>query len=131
MSAISGSSSTLKNKLLWAAVIVLGTVASGVVALSRGESINAAWLVIAAVCIYFVAYRFYGLYISRDVLRVDPARQTPSRDLVSQPGEKRVTGEPGLGRRNHPFAARELSTRTGGVWIEDNSGIGHGQGEAT
>jgi carbon starvation protein len=58
VSAISSSSSTLKNKLLWAAVIVLGTVASGVVALSRGESINAAWLVIAAVCIYFVAYRF-------------------------------------------------------------------------
>src|SRR6516165_681091 len=78
MSAISSSSSTLKNKLLWAAVIVLGTVASGVVALSRGESINAAWLVIAAVCIYFVAYRFYGLYISRAVLRVDPARETPA-----------------------------------------------------
>jgi carbon starvation protein len=78
MSAISSSSSTLRSKLLWAAVIVLGTAASGVVALSRGESINAAWLVIAAVCIYFVAYRFYGLYISRNVLRVDPARQTPA-----------------------------------------------------
>ena len=59
-------------------MISLGTTALGVVALSRGESINAAWLVIAAVCIYCVAYRFYGLYIVRKVLRVDPTRQTPA-----------------------------------------------------
>ena len=52
--------------------------ALGVIALSRGESVNAAWLVIAAVCIYFIAYRFYGLYITRKVLQVDPTRQTPA-----------------------------------------------------
>src|SRR5271166_6617005 len=71
-------SSAIRTKLLWAGVISLGTGALGVVALSRGESINAAWLVIAAVCIYCVAYRFYGLYIVRKVLRVDPTRQTPA-----------------------------------------------------
>jgi carbon starvation protein len=47
-----------------------------VIALSRGESVNAAWLVVAAVCVYFIAYRFYGLYITSKVLRVDPTRQT-------------------------------------------------------
>src|SRR5271166_1512377 len=71
-------SSAIRTKLLWAGVISLGTGALGVVALSRGESINAAWLVIAAVCIYCVAYRFYGLYIVRKVLRVDPTRITPA-----------------------------------------------------
>ena len=68
----------IQNKLLWAAVIALGTVSLGIVALSRGESINAAWLVIAAVCVYFVAYRFYGLFIARTVLGIDPARPTPA-----------------------------------------------------
>jgi carbon starvation protein len=68
----------IQNKLLWAAVIALGTVSLGIVALSRGESINAAWLVIAAVCVYFVAYRFYGLFIAQTVLGINPARATPA-----------------------------------------------------
>jgi carbon starvation protein len=71
-------SSGIQGKLLWAGVILLGTIALGVIALSRGESINAAWLVIAALCVYFVAYRFYALYITSKVLRVDPTRQTPA-----------------------------------------------------
>ena len=71
-------SSGIQGKLLWAVVVLLGTIALGVIALSRGESINAAWLVIAGICVYFVAYRFYGLYITSKVLRVDPTRQTPA-----------------------------------------------------
>jgi carbon starvation protein len=71
-------SSGIQGKLLWAGVVLLGTIALGVIALSRGESINAAWLVIAAICVYFVAYRFYALYITSKVLRVDPTRQTPA-----------------------------------------------------
>ena len=77
MSAI-GRISSIRTKLLWAGVISLGTIAFGVVALSRGESVNAAWLVIAAVCIYFIAYRFYALFIAHKVLGVDPTRQTPA-----------------------------------------------------
>src|SRR5262249_8896350 len=68
----------IQNKLLWAAVIALGTVSFGIVALSRGETINAAWLVIAALCIYFIAYRFYALFIANRVLGVDPSRPTPA-----------------------------------------------------
>src|SRR5438270_6831906 len=71
-------SSGIQGKLLWAGVVLLGTIALGVIALSRGESINASWLVIAAICVYFVAYRFYALYITSKVLRVDPTRQTPA-----------------------------------------------------
>jgi carbon starvation protein len=68
----------IPSKLTWAGVVVLGTVALGVIALNRGETVNAAWLVIAAVCIYFIAYRFYGFYIASKVLQVDPTRQTPA-----------------------------------------------------
>src|SRR5271166_5439636 len=77
MSAI-GEISSIRTKLLWAGVIGVGTIAFGVVALSRGESVNAAWLVIAAVCIYFVAYRFYALFVAKTVLGVDPKRLTPA-----------------------------------------------------
>ncbi len=69
---------TLLNRLLWPAIIVLGTVSFGIVALARGEPVNAAWLVTAAVCIYFIAYRFYGLFIANRVFRVDPRRPTPA-----------------------------------------------------
>jgi carbon starvation protein len=68
----------IQTKLLWAAIVALGAVSFGIVALSRGETINAAWLVIAALCIYFIAYRFYALFIANKVLGVDSTRQTPA-----------------------------------------------------
>jgi len=66
------------KKLLWVAVAVLGAVALGVVALKRGEPVNAMWLVIAALCIYAIAYRFYALFIVNKVLGANAARQTPA-----------------------------------------------------
>src|SRR5246500_5213697 len=78
MTDVAVKSNGIQTKLLWAAVIALGTVSMGIVALSRGETINAAWLVIAAVCIYFVAYRFYGLFVADKVLGIDAARPTPA-----------------------------------------------------
>src|SRR5689334_23973766 len=69
---------SLRDKLLWAGVILLGTVSFGIVALTRGEAVNAAWLVVAAVCIYFIAYRFYALFIAGKVFGVDPKRVTPA-----------------------------------------------------
>ena len=68
----------IQTMLLWTAVIVLGTVSLGIVALSRGEPVNAAWLVVAAVCTYFTAYRFYALFIANRALGVDATRQTPA-----------------------------------------------------
>jgi carbon starvation protein len=62
----------------WALVALLGAGALGVVALHRGETINALWIVVAAVCVYLTAYRFYGLFIGRRVLQLDPARRTPA-----------------------------------------------------
>ncbi|MDR3437102.1 carbon starvation CstA family protein [Telmatospirillum sp.] len=69
---------SLFPKVGWVALSVVGAIALGVVALSRGETINALWLVIAAVSTYLVAYRVYGLFIARQVIVADPARQTPA-----------------------------------------------------
>jgi carbon starvation protein len=78
MSTLVTTRNGMQAKLLWAAIVALGAVSFGIVALSRGETINAAWLVIAAICIYFIAYRFYALFIAEKVLGVDPTRQTPA-----------------------------------------------------
>jgi hypothetical protein len=78
MSSLAIKGNGLQSKLLWAAVIALGALSFGIVALSRGENVNAAWLVIAAVCIYLIAYRFYALFVAEKVLGVDPTRQTPA-----------------------------------------------------
>jgi carbon starvation protein len=69
---------TIQAKLLWAGVAVLGAISLAIVALTRGEPVNAAWLVAASVCIYFIAYRFYALFIANKVLGVDVNRATPA-----------------------------------------------------
>src|SRR5438067_7604838 len=68
----------LTSQLGWAALSILGAAALGYVALKRGETINAVWIVVAAVCVYLVAYRFYSLYIAKRVMGLDPMRQTPA-----------------------------------------------------
>ncbi len=78
MSALAWNGNGLQMKLLWGAIALLGAVALAIVALSRGEPVNAAWMVIAAVCIYFIAYRYYALFIANKVLGVNAGRPTPA-----------------------------------------------------
>ena len=64
--------------LLWLGVAGVGAVSLGTVALSRGEPINAVWLVSAAICTYLIAYRFYSQFIAHSVLRLAAGRPTPA-----------------------------------------------------
>jgi carbon starvation protein len=64
--------------LLWIAVSALGAVAFGVLALSRGETVSAAWLLTAAVCTYVIGYRFYSKFLANRVFGLDPRRATPA-----------------------------------------------------
>ena len=70
--------SSLITKLGWLALASTGAFAFAFIALHRGESIGAIWIVIATVCVYTIAYRFYSQFISRRVLRLDPTRMTPA-----------------------------------------------------
>ena len=65
-------------KFGWGGVAILGAAALAILATTRGEPVNAAWLVAAALCVYAIAYRFYGRFIAARVLRLDPARATPA-----------------------------------------------------
>src|SRR5438552_7193790 len=68
----------LISVILWVAVAVVGAFAFASLALGRGESVNAIWLVTAALAVYFIAYRFYSKYIADRVLRLDDSRPTPA-----------------------------------------------------
>lgn len=67
--------------IFWMLVAVLGAFAVAGIALNRGESINALWLITAAVCIYAIAYRFYAAWIAAKVLVIDETRATPAERL--------------------------------------------------
>src|SRR3982075_3361677 len=67
--------------LAWGPVAVLGACACGVVALRRGEPINALWLVWAATCCYALGYRFYSRFIATKTLALDAKRATPAERL--------------------------------------------------
>ena len=67
--------------LAWIGVAALGAAAFGIIALHRGETINAAWLLAAALCTYAVGYRFYSKFLATRVLGLDDTRATPAERL--------------------------------------------------
>jgi len=67
--------------LLWIAVALVGMLAVGVVAVRRGEPINAMWLVVGAACCYALGYRFYSKFIAAKMLALDALRATPAERL--------------------------------------------------
>ena len=71
----------LVRGLIWAAVILIGAYSIATIAIRRGESINAMWLVVAALCVYAIGYRFYSKFIATKVLVLDSRRATPAERL--------------------------------------------------
>ena len=71
----------LLTAAIWIGVGLLGAAAFGVIALARGETISAAWLIVAAVCSYLVAYRFYSRFIAVNVFDFDDSCATPAERL--------------------------------------------------
>ncbi|WP_084517433.1 carbon starvation CstA family protein [Microtetraspora niveoalba] len=129
MSRISsgGVKATPRSILIWAAVAVVGAVAWGVLALSRGERISAIWLVAAAVGSYAIAYRFYSRFIARRVLGVDDRRATPAERLDNgvdfHPTDRRVllghhfAAIAGAGPLVGPVLAAQMGYLPGTIWI--------------
>ncbi len=68
--------------VLWSAVALAGAGALAWLALSRGEHVSAAWLLVASLCTYAVAYRFYSAFIAAKVFALDDHRQTPAERLA-------------------------------------------------
>mgnify|MGYP001368076752 FL=1 len=117
----------IKTKLIWIILSTLGAFAFSTIALSRDESINAMWFITAAVCIYLVAYRFYGAWIAAKVLVLDEFKETPAvtnnnnRDFV--PTNKWVlfgihfAAIAGPGPLVGPTLAAQFGYLPGTIWI--------------
>ncbi|WP_431477779.1 carbon starvation CstA family protein [Massilia eburnea] len=115
------------KKFGWAAMSVLGASALGVIALKRGEPVSAIWLVIAAVCVYLIAYRFYSLFIAKNVMGLEADRLTPAYKyndgLDYVPTNKNVlfghhfAAIAGAGPLVGPVLAAQMGYLPGMLWI--------------
>lgn len=118
---------SLISKIGWLALAILGAFCLGTVALHRGETINAVWLVTAAVSILFIAYRFYSKFIDSRALRPDPTRATPAwrrnDGLDYVPTDKHVVfghhfaAIAGAGPLVGPVLAAQMGYLPGTLWI--------------
>ncbi|WP_287881913.1 carbon starvation CstA family protein [Aquitalea sp.] len=117
----------LKEWAIWIAVALAGAIAFAVVALNRGEPVNAVWLVVAAVSVYSIAYRFYSRFIADKVLELDPRRLTPAEKhndgLDYVPTNKWVVfghhfaAIAGAGPLVGPVLAAQMGYLPGTLWI--------------
>ncbi len=118
---------TLPAKLGWAVLSLFAAFCLGTVALSRGETISALWIVSAAVSIFFIAYRFYARFIVTRALQIDPSRATPAwrrnDGLDYVPTEKTVlfghhfAAIAGAGPLVGPVLAAQMGYLPGFLWI--------------
>ncbi|GAA5006821.1 carbon starvation CstA family protein [Acinetobacter puyangensis] len=119
--------STLQSKIIWSLVAIVGAVSFGVLAVSRGEHVNAVWLVLAAICIYSIAYRFYSLFIAQKVFELNPKRLTPAHRLADGldyvPTNKYVlfghhfAAIAGAGPLVGPILAAQMGYLPGTIWL--------------
>ncbi|KAA8735515.1 carbon starvation protein A [Acinetobacter qingfengensis] len=118
---------SVKSKLLWSLITIIGAISFAVLAVSRGEHVNAVWLVLAAACIYSIAYRFYSLYISEKVFELNPRRLTPAHRLADGldyvPTNKSVlfghhfAAIAGAGPLVGPILAAQMGYLPGTIWL--------------
>jgi carbon starvation protein len=113
--------------MLFTGISLAGAGSLGAIALYRGEPINAMWLIVAAVCVYLIGYRFYSKFIAVTVLNLDDRRATPAerledgRDFV--PTNKWVVfghhfaAIAGPGPLVGPTLAAQLGYLPGTLWI--------------
>jgi carbon starvation protein len=126
--------------LLWLGISALGAYSVAVSALHRGESINALWLVVAGLCTFAVAYRFYSKWLMTKVLVLDEHRATPAithkdgKDFV--PTHKWVVfghhfaAIAGPGPLVGPVLAAQFGYLPGMLWILIGATLGGGVHDA-
>lgn len=117
----------LKNVLIWGLVVLVGLASFTTLAIHRGEQVSAVWMVSAAVSVYAVAYRYYSLYIAKNVMQLDANRLTPAErhndGLDYVPTHKGVlfghhfAAIAGAGPLVGPVLAAQMGYLPGTLWI--------------
>lgn len=113
--------------VLWVGIALLGGISWTMLAIVRGETVNAIWFVFAAVCTYFIGYRFYSKFIERHLLKPNDRRATPAeykadgKDYAAT--DRRVlyghhfAAIAGAGPLVGPVLAAQMGYLPGTVWI--------------
>ncbi|MFD1932637.1 carbon starvation CstA family protein [Nonomuraea mangrovi] len=117
----------VRSVIIWTVVAVISAAAWGVLALSRGEKVNAVWLLAAALGSYAIAYRFYARFILHKVLGADNRRATPAERLNNSidyhPTDRRIlfghhfAAIAGAGPLVGPVLAAQMGFLPGTIWI--------------
>src|SRR3954447_23375624 len=113
--------------LAWVAVALAGAAGWGALALNRGETISAAWLVLAAVATYLIAFRFYSRFLADKVFGLNDRRATPAERLANGrdyvPTSRNVlfghhfAAIAGAGPLVGPVIAAQMGYLPGTIWI--------------
>lgn len=118
---------TLRHKLTFGALALFAAVAWAIIAFTRGETVNAVWFVVAAVCTYIIGYRFYARLIEAKVVRPRDDHATPAEILENgtdyMPTDRRVlfghhfAAIAGAGPLVGPILATQMGYLPGTIWI--------------
>ena len=118
---------TLRHKLIFGAIAVVGAIAWAIIAFFRGETVNAVWFVIAAICTYVIGYRFYARLIEMKIVRPRDEHATPAEIFENgtdyMPTDRRVlfghhfAAIAGAGPLVGPVLAMQMGYLPGTIWI--------------
>ncbi|WP_018601069.1 carbon starvation CstA family protein [Mycobacterium sp. 155] len=118
---------TTRHKIVFAIIALVGAIAWAVIAFFRGETVNAVWFVIAAICTYVIGFRFYARLIEMKIVRPRDDNATPAElfenatDYV--PTDRRVlfghhfAAIAGAGPLVGPVLAMQMGYLPGTIWI--------------
>ncbi|OBG61289.1 MULTISPECIES: carbon starvation CstA family protein [unclassified Mycobacterium] len=118
---------TLRHKVMFAVIAVVGAVAWAIIAFARGETVNAVWFVVAAICTYIIGFRFYARLIEMKIVRPRDDHATPAEVLDDGtdyvPTDRRVlfghhfAAIAGAGPLVGPVLATQMGYLPGTIWI--------------
>jgi carbon starvation protein len=118
---------TAKHRIVFAVIAVIGAVAWAVIAFFRGETVNAVWFVIAAICTYVIGFRFYARFIEMKIVQPRDQNATPAEILENatdyMPTDRRVlfghhfAAIAGAGPLVGPVLAMQMGYLPGTIWI--------------
>jgi carbon starvation protein len=127
VAVIDRSPITGRHKIIFAAIAVLGAVAWAIIAFFRGETVNAVWFVVAAVCTYVIGYRFYARLIEMKIVAPRDEQATPAEIFENgtdyMPTDRRVlfghhfAAIAGAGPLVGPVLAAQMGYLPGTIWI--------------
>ncbi len=127
VAVIDRSPITTRHKIIFAIIAVIGAIAWTIIAFFRGETVNAVWFVIAAICTYVIGFRFYARLIEMKIVKPRDDHATPAEifenDTDYMPTDRRVlfghhfAAIAGAGPLVGPVLATQMGYLPGTIWI--------------